>query len=458
MRSQLINRFKNNFGFSLMEMITAVGISSILSVGMGYLIVQSIAENQKAKSNLEIERFGREIKQSILQVGKKCTASVQFLSPIPAGAATATVPIRIQLPTGEIIAAGSSSAARGYEIVEADFARAELKGTDIGGNSLYQGFIEVRARYGTSGSDLAKVPLRKVVVGSMMARVSGSGAFVDCFSTDINAESSVCERLGLEFDVARGSCRWDTDMNDATGSTCGSSQPMIGIVNGGKRCDRPYTDYCTGSQIMVGFSRGRAICSDPPAEITMPPPPGPPLPPGPVPTPPAPPAPPPVVNPAAPPAPAPVPAPGPMPPGVVDVTAPPDCSKIAVADNCQEFCFDFFFGYTCETLCLPATGADEPCAVVESNTTPPPLAPPAPPNPPPTAPPAGSCSCGGVTISAGQHCGACYREYEAEDYYGGRRLPIVIREESFICSGGNLVYDPVPNPNRGACSGGYEVW
>jgi hypothetical protein len=455
----------NNNGFSITELVVATGISAILASSMGYLIVNSVSEQRKSTANLEIDRFGREIKQAIFQVGKSCATSVSFVTPIPSGQVNGgggpvTVPIRITLPSGEIIQNGAQSAGRGYEIAEAEFARAEYKGNDINGNSIFQGFIEVRARYGVSGTDIGKIPLRKTVVGSMMVRVASSGAFVDCYGTDLIAANSICAKLGLEFDAARGSCRWDMDLAPAASSTCDASQPMVGITAGGKRCDRPSTDYCSGAKMMTEFRKGRAICSDPPPDLPATLPPGPTPPPGPLPAPPAPPAPPPVVAPAAPPAPAPTPAPGPIPPDVSAVEPPPACSKVETAETCQTFCFDFFFGGSCVPLCIPAVGADQPCAVVESNVVPPPLAPVAPPAPPAPPPvPAGNCSCGGISIADGQHCGYCYREYDPEPLGGGgRMLPITIREESYVCSGGELVYDPVPNPNRGNCRGGYEVW
>lgn len=426
-------------GFSLLELVVGMGVATIVASATGYVLVASMNETVKAGSYSQLDQLGREIKQSIVRGGKRCTEVVNFVTPIPASQVNGTgglitTPVRITLPSGEIIQNGLMSTVGRYEIATVEFVNGEFKGRDMAGNSMFLGQIELRGRPGTTGSDAGKIPLKKSLVGSLMAVVNNDGTFYECFTADTVAAASICTKLGLQYDAVRGSCIWDVDMTVATGSNCNSSQPLVGITSGAKRCDRASTTFCSGSQFMSEFVKGRAICSDPPAAVAAagPPPASAPL-----------------VTPVSAGPPGPAPAAG--------AEAPPQCSKISINQQCQVYCFDFFLGGSCDSSCPTQTDASSPCAVVESNVAPPPLPPPAPPPPDPRAP-ASQCMCGDTVISNGQYCGYCYREFEPETSYYGRRLDITIREETYQCNSGVLTYSPVANPNRGNCNGDYEVW
>ncbi len=423
-------------------MVVAMGISTVVAVATGYAIVGGMSTNQSAQASAEIQATMNQLKSSILQVGRRCGTSVAFVTPVPAAAldgsaGPVTTPVRLTLPTGEIVENNSTALQGHFEIVSAELARAEYKGTDASGNSIFQGFIEVRARIGKSGSDDGKTLLKKMNIGSMTAVINSSGNFVDCFMAGQVPANSMCARLQLQYDAVRNSCKWDLDMATASGSNCGvPNQPIVGITTGSKRCDRRITNYCTGVQYVTGLKKGRSICSDPPATVTSPSP--------------APSSSPVVITPVPPPTgPAPVVAPGAQP--------PPQCSQITANQNCQSYCFDYFMGGSCATTCPALTGAADPCAVVESSTTPPALPPATAPAPDPR-PVAGQCTCGATTINPGQYCGFCYRDIEDFDGGGYRRIGYVVREESYQCSAGTLVYSVTPNPNRGNCTGAYEVW
>lgn len=439
---------RNSRGFSIIELMISVGIATVVGAASAYVMTLTMNEGQKLKASSELDRIGRQVRDFTFKNGQNCAAAYSFPSAFPvANAGPVDVPMRVQLDQNVTLENNAKLLQYGLEIASVEFARAEARGTDAAGNRLYQGFVEIEARPAVSG---VLSPRRKIVVGTMLAQISSSGALVNCYNGAVGVSQSMCAQLNLQYDPARQACEFDAAINRAANSSdCDTNTPLRGVSAEGRRCETTSTAYCSGEQFMTGFDTGRTVCADPPTEQVLPP--GPP-PPQPV----IPPPPPPVVQPAV--------APAPNPPPAAGAEAPPVCAQTAAAIQCQTYCFDFGLGAACDQICDQNTDPDAACGTVAVGQGPPPLAPPVVTPPPDPRPPANQCSCGGQTINNGQYCGYCYFDYEPElrymgyQYYGDNRLNRSFREESYQCQNGQLVYSPVANPNRGSCRGDYEVW
>lgn len=494
-------------GFSLVELIVASGISTIVALGSGAVMLQAVKTEQQGQAVANAARAGDILKRSVFANSQGGATDCSNSLEIDGNGnfdATAFTTTGLDLRLQNIPAFGADEVSRGsntafgeivdFKIVGAD---ANPEFTDFQGNDVYEGAVYLYIRKGLNQ------PITPVYLGTLGLRVDAANALQGCVATgESDDNNGSCDSTEMFSGVTTGpfgNCRAGpggeggppNDDPDSIRNNYGGCEPgeirvwierpghdggggtiepgpenpnsAVGIcrdITPDMFCgcldspDGTCTDVVARVQALRSYGNGGAFdCRSLPdvrrttIVRTM----GTPTPTFPIPTPEPDQAPPPPLTPQ--------PALPTATPTATPTQAPPapapgqTCGAANAEADCTELCLNEYwspFIGNCITYCnnaiaCPTPGRVAPTPMITAIPSPPPMV-----DPPIPIPVNGACNCGGVIIPEGSYCGGCYQEFEFERQAYDRGYIYRDRTHSLRCISGSL--QPAgANPYGGLC-------
>lgn len=188
---------KNNKGFSLIEIMIAIGLLMGLSVWMMHLFKQQTKNEKTTAANLDIDAIGNEIR-NILGDGMSCAKTFKGVPPVKAGAATAVYKLladgtyQKRQAVGERKNQNTGVSVKSYDLKQEDVYIIP-EGKTIGETMLTVVWDKGTAVYGSQSKDF-KIPLS--------VTLDENGNIESCHAlASVSNLASLCNALGRSVDT-----------------------------------------------------------------------------------------------------------------------------------------------------------------------------------------------------------------------------------------------------------------
>jgi type II secretory pathway pseudopilin PulG len=428
-------------GFSLVEIVVSLGISTVLSLGTGTLIYKQIAQEKHFRNRNEIRDFERVVKEAIFMNQDACGDYLAMPSYPISGAASdngAEITIRGVRSLANIgnIQAGTTFSNNRFQVQSVVLRQGNYLGRDGQGQRLYQSELVMITTSNGGSSMFGPRNVAEHHLGSPVFALNDAGAVVRCSAATIQTAQGVCDPASMRNGV---SCaQWYDASPLPAASGCNANNPFVtGVtrIPGASQNDPPvailscnenYNLTCRGTRFLRGVGQQwiSPVCAEFTAAGTAPR----------------------VVV-------------GPVTPALGKWTNP-NCAELAQEVQACQAMVQWFGGYYditnsyCDTTALAAcraSGTPTPTVVPSPAQNPRPLV------------PNGECICGEQAngnpryIVGGRICQRCHLDVERDRSI---EFSVPVRTQ-YRCVGGNLQLvagNGVVSPFQGACTARYETW
>ena len=252
---------ENSKGLTLIEIVIAVGLFSIVAVGASSFLLSSV----KMKVDLQEKQGFIELANRIASASRSTQLCNEFELAFPAGSslnlsqASGNVGQKVNLKVDNETIDGTADQPR-YGLVDSELRISNLKALgamNAAGDPMYQGILRLRAQ--KANSELGGKEIRNRLIGSAIVGVGG-GQITSCHG-DIQVPSAGCV-----VDSTTGMCLG----SGLPTQSCAPGSIISGYLNGTVQC-RALISSCPAGQVVTGIVNGVLQCASlPPPHVAAP--------------------------------------------------------------------------------------------------------------------------------------------------------------------------------------------